>query len=148
MENYYEESFGGAKVPKKSAAKPEVSTPAVPEAKPAPAVEAKVEPTPAPAPQPPPAPAASSAGATIVFKTSGKEVAVDGDDSILDVAEEHEIDIDSSCRTGACGTCKVKKLSGTVDYQSDPDALDESEVEQGYVLACIATAVGRVEIEA
>ena len=68
--------------------------------------------------------------------------------AFFDIADEAGIEIDSSCRSGACGTCKVKKLSGQVEYESDPDALDNSELEVGYILTCIATPVGRVELEA
>jgi ferredoxin-NADP reductase len=142
MENYYEESFGG---PKKS--------------KPAPAQAATPAATPAAAPPPPPSmapsapavPAAAPAATgdiKVVFAKSGQEVTCDGEEPILDVAEAEGIEIDSSCRSGVCGTCKVKKLEGEVRYEGDPDALDDEAQEEGYILTCIGHPVGRVVIDA
>jgi len=68
--------------------------------------------------------------------------------SILDIAEELDIDIPSSCQAGTCGTCKVIKKCGNIEYESEPEGLDEAEVQEGYILTCISTAKDFVEIEA
>lgn len=141
MQNYYEESFGGAKKPSKS----DTATSTAPTGL-APLAATSI---PAPVSVPAANPTSTSiSSATIVFSTSGKEVKCDGKEPILDVAEAEDIELDSSCRSGSCGTCKILKLEGTVNYDGEPDALDDEEQEQGYILACIACPVGRVVVEA
>ncbi len=85
----------------------------------------------------------------IVFAKSGKSVACDRDESVLEVAESQEIKIRSSCRSGNCGTCKKRKIEGKVRMgEFDPEALDESEQEEGFILTCVAFPQGRVVIDA
>jgi ferredoxin len=67
--------------------------------------------------------------------------------TLLDVADEAGIDIDNACRSGTCGSCRVKLLSGKVHMPAD-DALSEDEKAMGYILACQAEVQGNVDIEA
>lgn len=140
MENYHEESFGvEKKIKKESPAEvkqPAIESPA--EAKqPSPSVD-----------KPSPAPAQSSSKPVLVFSQSGKEIACDEEESVLAVAQQHDVKIRAGCMQGVCGACKTRKLEGEVNYQTDPDGLDASDREQGYILPCIAFPVGKVAIEA
>ncbi|MFB2937420.1 ferredoxin--nitrite reductase [Aerosakkonemataceae cyanobacterium BLCC-F154] len=84
----------------------------------------------------------------ISFAKSGKEVSSNSEQFILEVAEAEGVDIPSSCRSGNCGTCKQKLLLGGVEYEGEPNALSDSEKEQGFILTCISHPVGRVVIDA
>lgn len=56
--------------------------------------------------------------------------------SVLEAAESQDIRLPYSCRSGACSTCASRLLQGTLD-QTGQVALQEDEVTNGYVLACI-----------
>lgn len=91
-------------------------------------------------------PGAKPQTSTVIFARSGKEVACSEDEFILDVAEGAGVQLDSSCRSGSCGTCKQKLLKGDIAYDGELDAL--SNIEPGFILTCSARAIGKVTIDA
>ncbi len=83
----------------------------------------------------------------IKFQKSGGECQVDASVSILEAAEELGIELPFECRSGICGQCKVRLLSGTVKMETQ-DALSPAESKQGMVLACQAHCKTDVVIDA
>jgi ferredoxin len=90
----------------------------------------------------------SQSQVSVTFANSGKEVSCNGKRSILELAETENIKIRHSCRLGVCGACKKRKLEGEVKYNLEPEALEQSDRDEGYVLTCVAHPVGRVVVEA
>ncbi len=91
--------------------------------------------------------AATATSIQVVFEKSGKEVGGDGDESILDLAEQAGIKIRNSCRAGSCGSCKKLVRSGTVKM-TEEEGLDPGEAEAGYVLCCVAYPQDQVVVDA
>ena len=77
------------------------------------------------------------AGAKVIATLDGKtyEVNVPEGKQILFALLDEKIDAPYSCTSGACSTCMAKLKSGNVKMDACY-ALDDSEVEDGFVLAC------------
>lgn len=67
----------------------------------------------------------------------GREIEVVEDSCILESAENAGMELPYSCRSGTCGTCCGKIVSGKVD-QSLGSFIDEEQIQKGYVLTCVA----------
>ncbi|BFM49451.1 2Fe-2S iron-sulfur cluster-binding protein [Marinomonas sp. THO17] len=61
------------------------------------------------------------------------------EESILDALLIHHVAIRHACDNGVCGVCLTQLLDGQIDYgQHHPRGLTQQEIEQNYILPCIA----------
>jgi ring-1,2-phenylacetyl-CoA epoxidase subunit PaaE len=56
-------------------------------------------------------------------------------ESLLDAALANDMDAPYACKAGVCSTCRAKVLEGDVEMIAN-HALEDYEVNQGYVLSC------------
>ena len=92
-------------------------------------------------------PTAPAGGPMVTFSRSNKSAKIRVDQTVLELSEELGIGIESSCRVGTCGVCKVKMTSGEVEMAVD-DALEPDDKANGLILACQARPKGTVAVEA
>ena len=103
---------------------------------------------PGPRKQPPSAAASAAAdavGTPITFARSKRTInwnAAAG--TVLQLARDHGIAIESGCEQGNCGTCQTALRSGSVVYVENPSF----ECEAGTCLPCVCQPQGPLEIDA
>lgn len=81
----------------------------------------------------------------IQFSRSGKQFDWDDNyESLLDLALENGIEIDSGCRAGSCGSCEIAVKQGKFECRVEPPA----EVREGTCLSCISYPVEDLTVDA
>jgi ring-1,2-phenylacetyl-CoA epoxidase subunit PaaE len=92
----------------------------------------------APSPAPVPAGGAEAGMAEVTVIMDGRRrsftMRMNGE-NVLDGAAKAGLDLPFSCRAGVCSTCRTKVVRGEVAMDQNY-ALEDWELEQGYVLAC------------
>ncbi|MBB1075381.1 CDP-6-deoxy-delta-3,4-glucoseen reductase [Rhodoferax sp. 4810] len=92
--------------------------------------------------------AASSAPFQVTIEPSQRTFTVSGGETLLTAGIRAGINLPYGCKDGACGSCKCKKLSGSVVHSTyQAKALSEDEAAQGFVLTCCATPTSDVVLE-
>jgi ferredoxin len=88
---------------------------------------------------PVPAPSAEAGGGQVTIVLDRKTVSVSrkGNETLLETARRAGLSPPFSCEAGNCGTCMGKLLDGRATMRIN-DALDDDEVEDGYILTCQA----------
>ena len=72
---------------------------------------------------------------TVVLDGRTTTSALPRESSILDGAQRSRPDLPFACKGGVCGTCRALVTDGKADMRRN-FALEEAEVEAGYVLTC------------
>ena len=92
-------------------------------------------------------PVSTEISGEVVFQASDTTAPVPVGATILDVADGAGVFIDNACRSGTCGSCRVRLVSGSVKMAVQ-DALTQQDKAEGYILACQAKVRGKVKVEA
>jgi len=59
--------------------------------------------------------------------------------TLLENLEQQNIAIRKGCDNGTCGICLTQLLNGSIDYKNRKTyGLNKTEIDQGYILPCIA----------
>ncbi len=92
----------------------------------------------------PPAPVAFQ----VSVLPSGRAYPANADETLLAAGIRAGVTLPYGCRDGACGSCKCKKLSGSVVHGAHQSkALSAQDEAEGYVLTCCAVAHSDVVLE-
>ncbi|HET9987057.1 MAG TPA: hybrid-cluster NAD(P)-dependent oxidoreductase, partial [Kofleriaceae bacterium] len=84
---------------------------------------------------------------SLSFQKSGINAEQPAELSVLEVAEEAGVAIPFECRSGICGQCKTRLVSGKVRMEVQ-DALTQQDRAKGLILACQARATRDCVIDA
>ena len=83
---------------------------------------------------------ANQTKAAITLDGATQTIEMGKDITLLDAALENAMDAPYACKAGVCSTCRCKVLEGEVEMVAN-HALEDYEVEKGYVLSCQAYPV-------
>ncbi|MGH8860547.1 MAG: 1,2-phenylacetyl-CoA epoxidase subunit PaaE [Jatrophihabitantaceae bacterium] len=86
------------------------------------------------------APAGPGAEVTVILDGRSSTVTVEPGTPVLDAAQKARPDLPFACKGGVCGTCRARVTDGAVTMRRNY-ALEEDEVDAGYVLTCQALPV-------
>ncbi|MFD0668991.1 CDP-6-deoxy-delta-3,4-glucoseen reductase [Ramlibacter sp. MAHUQ-53] len=84
----------------------------------------------------------------VTVQPSGRSFGAEAGETLLAAAIRQGIGLPYGCKDGACGSCKCRKLEGTVTHgPHQSKALNADEEASGYILTCCATASSDVVLE-
>jgi len=84
--------------------------------------------------------------AITIANQDGGVYTVASDRPLLETLEEHGVDLPYGCRYGGCITCAAKLTAGHVD-QSEQVALNNRQINSGYVVLCVAKPLSDCTLE-
>jgi ferredoxin len=77
----------------------------------------------------------------VELKDSGFSLQVGADQTLLDALRAANVDLQSDCREGLCGSCEVRVLSGPVDHRDRVLTRAERDLNQK-MMSCCSRACG------
>jgi CDP-4-dehydro-6-deoxyglucose reductase len=84
----------------------------------------------------------------VTIEPSGRVFLATQDETLLSAGVRQGINFPYGCKDGACGSCKCKKLSGSVTHRNHlSKALSDEELALGHILTCCASATSDVVLE-
>ena len=83
---------------------------------------------------------ALAAEVTLTLDGASRSFQMDRETSLLEAALAADIDAPFACKAGVCSTCRCKVIEGEVEMVAN-HALEDYEVEKGFVLSCQSYAL-------
>ena len=83
----------------------------------------------------------------MITLANGRQFSADDRMSVLNAADAAAVVLEHSCRTGRCGSCKARVLSGEVQPLIDAPGLSAAQREAGWVLTCADSAVSDLHLD-
>lgn len=80
---------------------------------------------------------------TVVWGPTGEVIEVPAGTPLLDTLSENGLAVPSSCRTGTCGTCRVRLIDGEVDHR---DVVLDDQERMSQLTACVSRGKGTITI--
>lgn len=76
---------------------------------------------------------------TTVWAPTGARITVPADSSMLTALRDNGIDVDSSCESGTCGTCRLGLVAGDPDHR---DLVLTSQERSRFLMPCVSRSLG------
>lgn len=76
---------------------------------------------------------------TAVWEPTGAAVDVSADRSLLTALRSSGIEVDSSCESGTCGSCRLRLVEGAADHR---DLVLSAEEREHWIMPCVSRATG------
>jgi len=73
----------------------------------------------------------------VIYESDSFTYSVPPHKTILEAAQDLDIDLPYSCQSGLCTACRGKCVSGKV-FMDETDGLSQKELDNGYILTCVA----------
>lgn len=83
----------------------------------------------------------------LITLANGKTFLASNGNSILSEAASNDVSLEYSCRTGRCGVCKARVISGQSICLEAENSLTAEEVSAGYILTCCTAASSDLELD-
>ena len=84
----------------------------------------------------------------VLVQPSGHSFEIEENELILDAALRQGVSFPYGCRSGSCGTCLGKVISGEIEYPEDlPLTIMEHEHKQGKAVFCVSIAKSDLTLE-
>lgn len=75
--------------------------------------------------------------------TNERTINIKSDESILEVLQETGHSVEHQCKQGYCGSCRLRKISGEVEYKERPLAF----IAEDEILPCCAIAKSNLRLD-
>lgn len=82
---------------------------------------------------------------TVIIKFNDKTYDAKHGETLLSVLRKNKIIVPSGCKSGMCGTCQMKLISGKVNM-NHRGGISERQIEEGYILSCCSLLTENISI--